>query len=184
MTAVRSIVPAIVLALLVVVAALPVGLPPEQRFFLPLLPVVAITVFGGSDGQRAIPDWLVFACGLVLDVLSNGPLGYWALMYLVAQVLARMSVVPIDAAWSQRFSRIAISLISVAALAWLVASLYFFAWAEPMPYIFGAALALAAAVLITPLLATVDRSGRDARLTSGFSRHTYSSSSRPKGPGS
>lgn len=178
----RTILPMMVVGLLVVIAALPIGLALEHRFFLPLLPVVAITVYSCGDEQRTLSDWFVFLCGLVLDVLSNGPLGYWALMYLAAHVVSNATAGSADGSWSQRLKRLAMTLSLVATLAWLVASVYYFTWAEPLPYVFGAALALAASLVIMPLLTSFHRSDRDARLTTGFARQSYGSRSHSSGP--
>ena len=71
-------------------AALPWGLPADACLVLPLLPYAVLHVATVTrDG--AVPEWLAFVAGLALDLLTGGPLGYWALVYLAgygATVLA------------------------------------------------------------------------------------------------
>ena len=74
------------IAVLTLLAALPWGLPTEDRFFLPLLPVVAIH-YWALRRPEVLPEWFVFLAGLLLDVFTHGPLGYWPLVYLVAYAL-------------------------------------------------------------------------------------------------
>lgn len=52
-----------------------------------LLPV-AVIFFWSIRRKRDLPALVVFACGLMLDVLSFGPAGYWALVYLVTGKMA------------------------------------------------------------------------------------------------
>ena len=140
---------------LTLLAALPWGLPSEYRFFLPLLPVVAIH-FWSLRHPGLVPDWFVFFVGLSLDILTQGPLGYWSLIYLAAHVLAVIAA-PFAAGNSMiRLALFGTSLIAVAAIAWLVSSIYFLEFADVMPYGVGAVMAFAGAVLLIPLLYACD----------------------------
>lgn len=136
---------------LTVLAALPWGLPTEDRFFLPLLPVIAIHYFA-LRRPEALPEWSVFLSGLLLDVFTHGPLGYWPLVYLAAYTLG---VLGRETGKSSQAVRIALfggSLVTVAALCWAVASVYFLEFADWRPYVRGAALAALATLVIMPLL--------------------------------
>ena len=53
---------------LTVLSALPWGVAAESRFVLPLLPVVAIHYWVLREHAQMVPEWFVFACGLLLDV--------------------------------------------------------------------------------------------------------------------
>ena len=81
MQALTLIFPAAVLLVAVLVAAVPWGLPPETKAALPLLPYLGVH-YWTERRPAAMPDWLVFLAGFATDVLGQGPLGYWALIYL------------------------------------------------------------------------------------------------------
>lgn len=143
--------PFLSLSVLTVLAALPWGLPTEDRFFLPLLPVIAIHYFA-LRRPEALPEWSVFLSGLLLDVFTHGPLGYWPLVYLATYTLG---VLGRELGKSSQFVRIALfggSLVAVAVLCWAVASVYFLEFADWRPYVRGAVLAGIAALGILPLL--------------------------------
>lgn len=81
-----AIVPALTIAVVTFLASLPWGLPADSRLALPLLPYLVIHYWTLRRGA-AVPDWLVFAAGLSFDLLSDGPLGYWSLVYLLGYAL-------------------------------------------------------------------------------------------------
>ncbi len=151
----RYIAPFASLAILTLVAALPWGLPPEDRFFLPLLPIVAIHYWSLRHGSL-IPEWAVFLAGLTLDVLTHGPLGYWSLIYLVAHSLAILSAPIASRGVAARIGLFALALVAVTVMAWAVSSVYFLEPADWRPYAFGAGLAGIAALLLVPLLRSID----------------------------
>ena len=147
----KYIAPVASIAVLALIAALPWGLPSEDRFFLPLLPVIAIH-YWSLRYPAMIPEWFVFVTGLGLDILTHGPLGYWALIYLAAHSIAVLSE-PFGR--SGQVARVALfvpSLLAVAALAWAVSSVYFFEWADWRPFALGAGLAAIGGLLIIPVL--------------------------------
>ena len=88
MSVAGRLVPALSVAVLVMVAVLPWGLPPDGRFVLPLLPFIAIHYWTSRHPEK-LAEWVPFAAGLTVDVLSNGPLGYWSLIYLTAVRVGR-----------------------------------------------------------------------------------------------
>ncbi len=143
------------IAILMVFAALPWGLPSEDRFFLPLLPVVAIH-YWTLRYPRLIKEWFVFLAGLGLDVLTNGPLGYWSLVYLVGYFCA---VVAEPNAHSGQLGRllywIAAMLITTT-VAWAVSSIYFLEVADWRPFAYGMVFALGAGAILVPFLHALD----------------------------
>lgn len=149
MQALIRLVPSIVLVLmLTLVAAAPWGISAHTRFLLPLLPMLAI-VHMTIRNPDAMPAGLVFAGGMMLDVLTHGPLGYWALVFLAGHLAAlnlsqsARETLPRRMLWTT-------AVLSVVVLVeWLVSSLYFMQLAPWRP-IAGAALV---AALIYPLLA-------------------------------
>jgi rod shape-determining protein MreD len=165
----RNLAPIGSIAFLTVLAVLPWGLPSEYRFFLPLLPVIAIH-FWTLRHDAWIPEWLVFLAGLTIDILTLGPLGYWALIYLVAHLVATFSTPYSGGGSLFRLALLAVALLAVAVTAWAVASLYFFSFADWRPYAKGATLAAIAAIVIVPILHALDApepGGAHARFNRG-----------------
>ncbi len=54
-----------------------------------VLPLALIVVCSMRGGAWAV-SWLVFLCGLAMDLMMQTVLGYWALLYLIAALLARL----------------------------------------------------------------------------------------------
>ncbi len=159
MPALKYIVPLSSIVLLTLIAALPWGLPSEDRFFLPFLPVVAIH-YWGLRRPEFVPEWFVFMAGLGLDTLTHGPLGYWALVYLAAYAFGVLSQPFGNNGFMVRTGVFVLSLLSVSFTAWAAASLYFVEFADWTAFARGAGLSGAAAILILPLLYVLD--GRKA----------------------
>mgnify|MGYP001358435982 CR=1 FL=1 len=75
----RSLAAMVSVVLVTFLAALPWGLPAEFRLVLPLLPFLAIH-YWTLRRIALVPDVLAFVTGLAFDFLSDGPLGFWAMM--------------------------------------------------------------------------------------------------------
>lgn len=154
---------------LTVLSALPWGVAAESRFVLPLLPVVAIHHFVLRNQASMLPEWFVFACGLLLDVLTNGPLGFWSMIYLFAYGLATLSI---DWARGGIFGRWLLLLAALALLslcAWIISSLYAVEVVDWRPFAWGAV----AAGLTHPVFALLffkSRSSRQRRKNDLFER--------------
>ncbi len=150
------------IAVLALIAALPWGLPPQDRFFLPMLPVIAVH-FWSLRHPGLVPEWYVFVSGLVVDVLTHGPLGYWALVYLITHLVAVLSAPLADRGISVRIALLAAALIIVTCAAWAIASVYFLEWLDLWPYAAGSGLAGLGAFVLMPLLYAADpaRATRD-----------------------
>jgi rod shape-determining protein MreD len=162
MLPVRVLAAFVSIAVLALIAALPWGLPPQDRFFLPIVPVIAIH-FWGLRHPGLVPEWYAFAVGLGLDVLTHGPLGYWALIYLSAHLVAVLSAPLADRGLATRLGLLVAALVIVTGAAWAVASVYFLEWLDIWPYAAGAGLAGLGACLLMPLLHMLDpaRATRD-----------------------
>ena len=128
---------------LVMLAVLPLGVPAAYRFVLPLLPVIAIFYWTARRLEPLAP-WFMFVCGLVIDVLTSGPLGFWPLIYLVGLLAALRAADGPLLKPSVRWLRFAGLAAGLSLLQWATASIY--GWSL-VPYApFGAAAAIAAAV--------------------------------------
>lgn len=119
----RAVVPSAVLVLVTLLVALPWGLGSDYRLVLPLLPAVVIYVWN-SRRRDSVPEWMAFAAGVLLDAISQGPLGYWALLYLLAYILSALLRAPADEGGLLRWARFAVGMALLSTAAWLVASLY------------------------------------------------------------
>jgi len=82
MRALKTFAPAFMLLVLVALVAAPWPLPMADRLLLPLLPMGLIH-FRALRPRAAMPVALAFAAGLMLDALAQGPLGFWALLYVL-----------------------------------------------------------------------------------------------------
>jgi rod shape-determining protein MreD len=132
-----------------IVAALPWGIGSQARFLLPLLLYALVHAFiVRSPG--AVAEWVVFLAGLMLDVLTSGPLGFWALTLLGGYVIAVM-----QEEWPggllRRWGQFLVALCGVTAFAWCLATLYFFETADVRPL----ASAAVGAGLAYPLVAGI-----------------------------
>lgn len=82
--------PAISVFLLVLLAILPWGGPAWFEPALALLSLGAI-YFWSLRRPRLMPALVVFGLGLLLDVLTHGPLGVWAAAALIAGLAGRLA---------------------------------------------------------------------------------------------
>jgi len=150
MTLLRGIVPVGLTFLAVLLAALPWGLPAEIAPALPLIPYVVIHAMI-ERRPSAVPDWLVFLAGLALDVLGQGPLGYWALVYLVGFVCVRSASEPGPSGTLRGILLLALTLAALVLVQWLITSIYRVHLAAVVPLLGGAAIALAAYAVVVLL---------------------------------
>jgi rod shape-determining protein MreD len=153
-------IPSLSVALLSLLAMLPWGLPSNSRFVLPLLPYIAIHYWTARDPER-LPAWVVFACGLAVDVLTNGPLGYWSLIYLAGYVFATGAGEVRSTGPGARWLLFLSSLAMLVVCAWALSSLYFFDLVEWTPFAWAAVAAGIAYPVIAYILRALDpRSAR------------------------
>jgi rod shape-determining protein MreD len=82
--------PLVVTLLLIVVVCLPWGAQPWIETALSALPAASI-YYWSLRRPHLMPAVLVFGCGLLLDVLTHGPLGVWAAGALVVALAGRMA---------------------------------------------------------------------------------------------
>jgi len=145
----KGIVPSLVLFLAVVVAAVPWALPAAAGFILPLLLIIFIFALTMQQ-KRELPTISVFAAGLLMDVLTAGPLGYWAIIFLLTHTLAGIYS---RRAKNKRFGTLWLAFAGTAAAAsifgWALASIYFVRIIDWQPMFIGGAVAVA----LFPLLA-------------------------------
>ena len=109
------------------------------QYVMPLLPVVLVLVIG-LRAPNTLPSWLVFGCGLVMDLLLQGPLGFWALIYLAALLAVRLVPIRQSRQAIQRLVWVSVICAGLAALQWTVASSYLWAGVEVWPLVWAVAV--------------------------------------------
>jgi rod shape-determining protein MreD len=124
MQALRNLVPIASVAVLTLIAALPLGWPIDVRFLMPLLPYTAIH-YWAVRRPKQMPEWGVFLAGLMTDVLTQGPLGFWSLMFLIGVVAVDATRDMPDWGALGRWGQFCGTLLLLGFCQWLVASIYF-----------------------------------------------------------
>jgi rod shape-determining protein MreD len=142
------IVPGLTVFFTVILAAVPWGLPDDATFVLPLVAVMTVFCWRAIPGAN-LPAIIAVVFGLLLDVTSGGPLGFWALLALAAAsagtraqpFASRSDWTPLWLVWTGLAATLAGS-------GWLIASLYYFRWIDWWPIALGAV----ASVILFPLI--------------------------------
>ncbi|MFM7083677.1 MAG: hypothetical protein ACKOW3_01550 [Hyphomicrobium sp.] len=154
MTITNRFLPIFSIALLAIVAVLPWGLSADKRYVLPLLPYVAI-YFWNSRYSGLLPEWVPFFAGLTVDVLSNGPLGFWSLIYLLGFILSSKMRHIFGGVGAGRWLMFLSSLTLLLFASWSITSLYSLEKAEWGPFIWAAVMAGLAYPVLTRILASL-----------------------------
>lgn len=147
----ERVLPAALIAISVVMCALPWGFSPEFRLVLPLLPYVVIHRCVERFGE-ATPDWLVFLAGLATDVAGQGPLGFWCLIYLSGFTMIRsVTVDRLHGAGSSLFLFV-VTIVTLMLMQWSAASIYYVRAVEWRPLMVSAVVAMAAYTVLLVLI--------------------------------
>lgn len=130
----RSIIaPALFLAL-AIVAAVPWGLPAPWQL-LPYAFPAAVLLAINLQGEVHVPAVVTFAGGIGLDALGEGPLGYWALVYLVTYALTACAVVVRGVGAVQRWALAIFVLAATGCAAYAIAALYGASLPDEAPFL-------------------------------------------------
>lgn len=137
----------LVLFAAVVVAAVPWALPSSAGFILPLLLIILVFLLTLKRSSE-LPTISVFVAGLLMDILTAGPLGYWAIVFLVTHTITLLYS---RHRRSTGFGKLWFVFAGVAAAAsisgWALASLYYVRFIDWQPMLIGGAVT----ILIFPL---------------------------------
>lgn len=145
-------IPAVTIILMTIMVALPWGVSSEHRFLLPLLPLIVIH-YWTMRRPDVIADWWVFAAGLSLDILSHGPLGFWALIYLLGAASARLTSAMVEDGPLIKWAIAAVTFAGLAAIGWCVSTLFYFEMVDWRPYLTATVIAS----LLYPMIGLVLR---------------------------
>ena len=147
----KLLLPGLSLAVITLAAALPWGVSADVKPVVPMLPYL-VCHFWTERRERAMPDWLVFAAGLVTDVLGQGPLGFWALVFLVGYAIVRLLTQAGRPGRAVSIVLFAATAGVLVALQWLLASLYYLRLADLVPLFNAAMIALAIYAVLALML--------------------------------
>jgi rod shape-determining protein MreD len=129
--------PALSVLVAVLATAVPWGLPADATFILPLVVVMMVFCWRALPGTT-LPPYLAMLLGLLTDIVSGGPLGFWALMALIGATVGGRTTPLADGQDLNRLWLVWAAVASlVALLGWLLASLYFVRWIDWWPIAFG-----------------------------------------------
>jgi rod shape-determining protein MreD len=135
--------PALSVLFAVVATAVPWGLPADATFILPLIVVMMVFCWRAIPGA-ALPPAAAAGLGLLADLMSGGPLGYWALMSLIGATVGGRTGSLGEGRDFVTHWLIWIVLVSLlGCFGWLLASLYYFRWIDWWPIAFGALASIA-----------------------------------------
>lgn len=152
---------------LVLLAVLPLNLPAQAAAVLHLLPVLAIYHWaaGSRDGVPAIA---VFAGGILVDIVSAGPLGFWPATYLAAQVFSASLPPRYVSTVLRKCLGLAATVTSAVSLQWVVASVYLVTLADWRPTAIAGVIILSIYGLFSLIRAIVVPGHRVMRVRSSF----------------
>ena len=129
----KRLLPGCAVALTTLICALPWGLTSATGAAASLTATIPITVVFacGIWWPERLPSWIAFLCGLLTDAVTGGPLGYWALLYLLALSAARAGNAltgrpGLPIAWLAFF----LTALALSLVAWSVMSVYHFEFAN------------------------------------------------------
>lgn len=111
------------LALSILAVAAPLRLPEGQTLPVPFFPLIVLFIWSVRH-PTFVPPWLIFMTGLLQDLLTGGPLGLWALSYLVAFTIARLrSTEPSAREFILLVARFSVLTVIATIIAWTAGSL-------------------------------------------------------------
>lgn len=140
------------LPLLITLIALLLAMAPLNLFqgYAPAPDIVLASVFFWAIfGPQFLPVWAVFTLGLTQDFATGGPIGFWALIYLIAYGFSLSQRVfffgrTVRGVW---VGFVIVALVT-AVVTWIVGSTYFMRWLPISPILLQAAVSILAFPLV------------------------------------
>ena len=159
MTIVLAVLPTCLVVLAVLMAAAPLAASVEIDVVLQVMPYMLAHLFLARR-KGVVPSPVMFAAGIAMDIITNGPLGFWALIYLFGVLIARQLPRGLTSTQSGRVSGLLLIVFALAAAQVGLASLFRLAWIDWHPVLAGTLMAGFVTLLID--LAWRERSNETA----------------------
>lgn len=151
-----ALLPSLAILVAVVAAALPWGLPAAVAFVPPLLTGLLVFLFA-VQRQALLAPWFVFVAGILHDLLTGGPVGYWALVFLAAHGTGRgLPIADVPRPRPLLLPRVILASAGMASAAWLAASGFYVRLVDWQPFL----ISVLASTALYPLLWRLARLGR------------------------
>ena len=150
--------PTLTILLATVLIAVPWGLPAWGQYILPFVSIMIIYYWTMRQPEY-MPSIVVFLAGASSDVLTGSPLGYWALLFLIAHSMAylfRHLMVGKPDRLRMWQGLVAASLVT-AGLSWGAGSLYTMRILDWWPMAIAASLSIVGFPILVILLAAIRR---------------------------
>lgn len=149
--------PAATLCIAALLAVLPFGADEMVRYAVSFLPLMVIQ-YWSARRPAMVPVPLIFGSGLIVDVVTHGPVGYWALLAVVVAAFAPLEVWLMGRSTAiGRALVFAGAMFVVAALAWSIAALYTGTAIVGRPFLGAALTAIALYPVMALGLMAIDR---------------------------
>jgi len=140
MNIILAVLPTCLVMLAVPLAAAPLGASPDVNFVLQVMPYMMAHLFLARR-KGVVPSPVMFLAGIAMDIISNGPLGFWALIYLFGVLIARQLPRGLTYTRSGRVSGLLLVTCALAAAQVGLASLYTLDWIDWHPILAGTLIA-------------------------------------------
>jgi len=162
-----TLLPALSVLFAVIATAVPWGLPPDATFILPLVVVMMVFCWRAFPGATLSP-LVAMLLGLLTDIMSGGPLGFWALLALVGSSAGSYAR---SFGAGREMGRLwliwTVLTPGLAVVGWLLASAFFLRWVDWWPIAVGAVASVALFPVVLRGLLWIERGnfGLRARAT-------------------
>lgn len=150
--------PPLTVILTMAVTVLPWRVPDFAAFGLPFLTLGAV-FFWAERSPGRLPSPLVLVAGLATDLVTDGPLGYWALLFLIGLALGGVAgrLAGHDRPLSQSWLGFAVTLPGIVVLGWAIASLYYLTVLDMRLMLFATAAGIGGYLPLALVLSALDR---------------------------
>ncbi len=156
MSVLAAPVPLFTVIVFAVIAALPWGGGDTARAFLLLLPLASVH-FWSLKRPTLMPAAGIFGSGLLMDLLTQGPIGFFAFVALAVGFISRYLLQrALRSSILGRYLLFVVAVCCASALIWTIASLYIMAPLPLMSHVYATLLAVAIYPLLSALLSGID----------------------------
>lgn len=139
-----ALLPALTVLVTAAISVMPWRVPGFVAFGLPFL-TLGTVFFWAERRPSQLLSLIVFSAGLMTDLVTDGPIGYWALLFVLGFALGSFTGSYSDGGSKMQESWLgfALCLPIVAACGWAIASLYYLALLDLQLILFATAAGIA-----------------------------------------